>query len=202
MKPIYWLLLLFIPLTATASDDYEILTQWMTGSFSSQQQAEADSDFFDIRLKMIRIWPERGDGYWLYVEQAVAAYENKPYRQRVYRVTAEDGGRFISRVFTLEKPLRFAGWWQTPEQFSVLTPDSLQLRDGCAITLQRIGETFTGSTTGTGCSSNLRGAAYATSEVRITAGQIYSWDRGFAADGKQVWGAEKGGYMFKKLPER
>jgi hypothetical protein len=27
---------------------------------------------------------------------------------------------------------------------------------------------------------------------------ILSWDRGFDANGNQVWGAEKGGYIFKK----
>jgi hypothetical protein len=27
---------------------------------------------------------------------------------------------------------------------------------------------------------------------------MLSWDRGYNADGKQVWGAEKGGYRFVK----
>jgi hypothetical protein len=27
-------------------------------------------------------------------------------------------------------------------------------------------------------------------------GKIVSWDRGFDASGAQVWGAEKGGYIF------
>jgi len=36
-------------------------------------------------------------------------------------------------------------------------------------------------------------------EVVITETQMVSWDRGFDAGGKQVWGAEKGGYVFKKL---
>jgi hypothetical protein len=29
---------------------------------------------------------------------------------------------------------------------------------------------------------------------------LASWDRGFDSTDNQVWGAEKGGYIFKKLP--
>ena len=39
-------------------------------------------------------------------------------------------------------------------------------------------------------------AAYATSEVVIIPGRIESWDRGFDADGNQVWGAASGPYVF------
>jgi hypothetical protein len=36
----------------------------------------------------------------------------------------------------------------------------------------------------------------ATSEVVVSPGRIESWDRGFDAEGVQVWGAEKGAYVF------
>jgi hypothetical protein len=49
------------------------------------------------------------DGVWLYVEQAVAEYLEKPYRQRVYHVTDQGEGRFASAVFSMDSPLRFAG---------------------------------------------------------------------------------------------
>ena len=35
-------------------------------------------------------------------------------------------------------------------------------------------------------------------EVSMESGRIESWDQGFDANGKQVWGAEKGGYVFLK----
>jgi hypothetical protein len=35
----------------------------MTGSFSSEEQATADSSYFDIRLQMARIWSERTGSY-------------------------------------------------------------------------------------------------------------------------------------------
>ncbi|MBS4016235.1 MAG: hypothetical protein KGZ86_07390, partial [Candidatus Latescibacteria bacterium] len=70
--------------------DLQRLADYMTGYFSSEAQALADTDYFDIRLRMQRVWQNRTDGYWLYVEQAVAGYEAKPYRQRVYRVSQID----------------------------------------------------------------------------------------------------------------
>ena len=58
---------------------------------------------------------------------------------------------------------------------------------------------FTGGTIGDGCASTLSGADHATSEVRVEADAIRSWDRGFNASGTQVWGAESGPYEFIRI---
>lgn len=179
--------------------DLELLLSYMTGSFSSQEQAAADSSFLDIRLEMVPIWKERSDAHWLYVEQATAATPDSPYRQRVYRVSQVDDSTFESAVYTIEEPLRFAGDWKKEIPLEHLTPDSLSLREGCTIVLRKVDDKFVGSTVGTGCESTLRGAAYATSEVVIASDHMRSWDRGFDADGNQVWGAETGGYVFRKI---
>jgi glycosidase len=183
-----------------AKDNLDMLVRLMTGSFSSHAQAEADTDYLDIRLEMVPIWTERSDGPWLYVEQAVASHRNRPYRQRVYHLVVGEGGRISSEVYALPHPLRFAGAWAEPARVDMITPDSLEIRDGCAVVLKRTGlGVFEGGTVGTGCASGLRGARYATSEVRITPQELVSWDRGFDEEGNQVWGATKGGYIFKKL---
>jgi hypothetical protein len=176
------------------------LVEMMEGSFSSEEQSKSDSDYYDIRLHMKRIWPEISSAYYLYVEQAVASSQDKPYRQRVYRITNTYEGRFESAVFTMKDPLRFAGEWKKENPMSEFTPDSLTLREGCSVILTLMNDdTYEGSTEGNNCESDLRGAKYATSEVKIYEDKIISWDRGYDADGKQVWGAEKGGYIFKKV---
>ncbi|MBY0262669.1 MAG: chromophore lyase CpcT/CpeT, partial [Phycisphaerales bacterium] len=83
-----------------------------------------------------------------------------------------------------------------------LTPEQLQLKDGCAVImrLETAGGRFAGGTVGSGCPSTLRGATYATSEVTLTQDTLLSWDRGYDAAGEQVWGAKKGGYVFVKQP--
>jgi len=57
---------------------------------------------------------------------------------------------------------------------------------------------MTGATLGADCGDALRGAKYATSEVYLSATALESWDRGFDAAGKQVWGPVKGPYRFIK----
>ncbi len=68
--------------------DLQDLARYMTGSFSSAQQAAQDTAFLDIRLEAWPLWEHRDDGIWLYVEQADAGALDTPYRQRVYRLTA------------------------------------------------------------------------------------------------------------------
>jgi CpeT protein len=182
-----------------ANQDLELLVHYMTGSFSSQAQSERDSDFFDIRLRIVPIWKADQANHWLYVEQATAAAESKPYRQRVYKVEKEATGGFKSIVYTLPDPANWAGKFKTPEAFDKLKPSELSLRDGCTVFLKKQKDgTFTGATQGIGCESTLRGAKYASSKVIVTKTELRSWDQGFNEKGEQVWGATKGGYEFVK----
>ena len=176
------------------------LATWMIGSFSSGQQAEADSAYYDIRLHMAQVWENRTDGVWMYVEQATASSQNEPYRQRVYRLTEVDDTTYRSDVYTMPEPERFVGAWKKTDPLATLNRDSLELREGCSIVMHPEGDSaFAGGTVGTGCASSLRGAAYATSQVRITADVLYTWDRGWSENDSLVWGARKGGYVFRRI---
>ena len=172
----------------------------MAGAFDSKAQAMQDSaNYYEIHLHMKPIWENRKDGFWLYVEQAMVSALEKPYRQRIYHVFLSGDSAIISEVYELQKPLRFAGAWRDENMLSSLTTDSLISRTGCAIILKKNPDgSFSGKTGDRSCSSSLRGASYASSEVILTEKQMISWDRGFDASGKQVWGAEKGGYIFVK----
>lgn len=188
--------------TAAGGDDLDTLATWMTGTFSSAAQAAGDPEAYrPVRLVMLPIWQERSDGPWLYVEQAVVGAEERPYRQRVYHLSVPvDGFGLRSDVYELPAPERFVAAWDRPGAFEGVEPDDLELRDGCAIRLRRRADgAFAGETEGTGCRSRLGGAAYATSEVVVTADRLASWDRGFDAAHQQVWGAEKGPYVFDRL---
>jgi len=179
-----------------------MLGEYLTGSFSSEAQSKADAEYFDIRLHIVPIWPARSDGPWLYVEQARADVLEQPYRQRVYRLSARADGTLASDVYEMPEPLRFAGAFKDVSRLEGLSPEQLQLKEGCAVVLRPDPATlvFAGGTVGNGCGSTLRGAAYATSEVTLSRETLLSWDRGFNAAGEQVWGAKKGGYVFVKQP--
>jgi hypothetical protein len=188
--------------TPYAAAELDRVTELLVGNFSSQEQSKKDNAYFDVRLHMARIWPERSGEHWIYVEQAMASTPEKPYRQRVYRVVWRNGGP-VSLVYTLPgDPLKFAGAWKTPKPLSDLKPNDLTERDGCAIVLKKQSDgTYVGSTVGQGCRSELGMAKYATSEVTLSRDVLATWDRGFDANGKQVWGATKGPYLFRRAPK-
>lgn len=80
----------------------------MEGSYNSTEQHLKDTtNYFDIRLQIQPIWKNKKDGYWFYVEQAVADFIDKPYRQRVYHLSENADGKLTSVVYTFNDPLRF-----------------------------------------------------------------------------------------------
>jgi CpeT protein len=184
--------------TASAKSDISRLISYMNGAFDSSVQAKQDTNYFDITLHMASIW-KNTEGNWLYVEQAVSKNLQKPYRQRVYKVEQIDDKTFKSSVFTLKTPEKWIEKWKMPAELDQFSAADIDLKDGCAVvlTMQNDGS-FSGSTLGSGCESNLRGAAYATSKVTVTKAGIKSWDQGFDKTDKQVWGAKKGAYDFVK----
>jgi len=173
---------------------------WMTGDFDSYEQSQQQPAYYNITLRMKRIWPDKADGYWMYIEQAMAG--STPYRQRVYRVVMADETTVGSEVYEFLNPSDEAGAvgaWADPDPLGDLTPDDFELRDGCTVYMTRQDiDTFIGGTEGKDCESDLNGATYATSEVTLTIDQMRSWDRGYNADDQQVWGATAGPYIFDK----
>lgn len=174
------------------------LAAMMEGNYSSALQSKKDTSYLDIRLHIKRIWQERTDGIWLYVEQAVASNPKKPYRQRIYRLTQREDSVIESSVYTLHTPLRYVGEWRKPTLLTTLLPDSLVLRGGCSVFLHPHGQSFEGSTKDKTCLSDLNGASYITSSVTVMPTKMLTWDRGYDANGKLVWGEVKGPYTFIK----
>ncbi len=179
--------------------DLEKLYNFLKGEYSSENQAKADTAFFHITLAMSPLWEERKGEYWLYVEQARPP--KKPYRQRVYKLVRENG-QLISYIYTLKNPLRFAGGHKDKSLFKGLMPDSLELRKGCEVFLQKTKFGFKGETKKQTCASEMGTAKYAISEVTVYKNKLVSWDRGFDKDDKQAWGAVKGGYIFDKFENK
>lgn len=174
------------------------LATLMTGSFSSETQAKQNPYFAHIVLHCRRIWPDKKDAIWLYVEQAEFDKPQNPYRQRIYRLS-RDGRGLISKVFEIKDAKRLIGAWRDGFDAAFLTAEDIFERPGCELILKKKGQAFVGSTDGQRCVSVLRGASYATSEAEITNGRIVTWDRGWNNKGEQVWGSTNGGYKFRKV---
>lgn len=173
------------------------LIELMTGSFSSEQQSLDDTTYYNISLHMYQIWKNTNEN-WLYVEQALFDMQEKPYRQRVYKIEQTGENQYQSIVFSIKNDSLFIGKWKNPDFFDKFDQTILSEREGCTVLLSKTGRNiFEGSTREGECKSSLRGASYATSKVKVRQGTIESWDQGFDADGNQVWGATEGGYIFE-----
>ena len=170
----------------------------LTGEFSSAEQAKRDTSYFNIHLSMSRIWSDRSDGVWLYVEQAMDARRDKPYRQRVYQLTRGAEGDFVSEIYTIKNAADVIGLQNSAAKKSLLTPNAIERKEGCAVHMRPVNDAYEGGTVGSACPSDLRGASYATTVITLKQGELVSWDRGFDAKGNQVWGAVNGGYVFVK----
>ena len=173
----------------------------LTGTFTSERQADEDPSYYPISLRHVPIWTDRNDGPWLYVEQALSSQLHRPYRQRVYHLVGLEGGRVRSDVYTLPgEALDYAG--ADPSRFDDVSPSGLEPRNGCSIFLEPGADGhFVGSTHENACKSTLRGAAYATSEVDLRHEVLTTWDRGYDENGEQVWGATTGPYRFERVDE-
>lgn len=183
----------------TNAQSLKQLVKYMSGSFNSYQQSISDSSYFNVSLEMKPIWKKDKQTKWLYVEQAITQNKNKPYRQRIYGITKTAENEFVSTVYLIPNQEAYIGAYQKAKRrFKNLSPQQLEEKEGCHITLIFDGIAYKGKTGDTGCPSKLRGATYATSEVIIYKNKLESWDRGFDKEGKQVWGAEKGAYIFDK----
>jgi len=202
MKKITLLLIIVLFINSCATTKIEdknlkLLYSMMQGSYDSSQQAKEDESYYDISLEMQPIWKDI-NGNWLFVEQALSTTKDKPYRVRVYEIKQIDKNTYISEVYTIKDESRFYGAFKNPSLLNTLTTDDILLKEGCGVVLTKTANGFEGKTGDDSCKSSLRGASVARSQVTLNANQIISWDQGFDKEGNQVWGAEKGGYIFNK----
>lgn len=192
-----------IDIPVVNENELDRLQEMMTGSYDSSEQAVLDSTYYNISLHMYPIWENRKDGSkYLYVEQALASMQEKPYRQRVYRLEQLGNGTIASHIYTLKFDSLFIGKWMEPDYFSKFGLSVLDIREGCEVTLTKNSSGYQGSTQEDNCKSTLRGASYATSIVSISSKEITSWDQGFNDKDEQVWGATEGPYKFIKLMDK
>jgi hypothetical protein len=192
------LLLLSTPVRAQVSD-LKRLASYLTGTFTTKEQAHHDVNIRDLVLHVAIVWADRPDGPWLYVEQALAEAPDHPYRQRIYQLALGGDGVLEARIFELPDPVTATQAWKNPGLLSKISATELVRCPGCTLYLRtQPDSSFLGGTKGNGCGSPIGGSSYATSEIIVTASQTIIWDRGYNANGTQVWGSMHGGYLFNK----
>ncbi len=190
-----------IPATAV-SEKENLLDKFCTflkGEYNSQAQSSRDTNYYNISLVMFPIWEKETDAKYFYVEQAMSGKEDKPYRQRVYKVYQTGPTTIVSAIYTIKKQEDYVKLQESIKKQKSFSKDEIEYKEGCDVFLEYDGTRFYGGTVDKKCLSNLRGAKYTATEVQIFEDKLISWDRGFTDAGFHAWGATAGGYIFDKI---
>lgn len=181
-----------------ALDDY---ARAAIGRFSSAAQHRADPRYDEVEARIVRIWPERTDGLWLYQEQAIVNVPGKtreaalaaPYFQFVARVVPLGDGVFRRDNYRVKNAARFAG-------ANVASLTSADLNEAsCHNRVERVSAGWYVARTES-CANGYKGAVSMRSLSTMSRDSYVNWDRGFDAEGRRVWGPEAGGYVFDRMP--
>jgi len=161
---------------------------------------EGDRQIFMTTCRVTKAG-ESPDQIYLYQEQARDDQLDQPYRQRFLELSATHPDKVASISY---RPVNESAWINfcsrdsSDRRFS----DQDVLLAHCTLTLKQKGRKFVGNTPPEGCASNYRGAAFVHNRVILTRKGMKTFDQGFDADGKRVWGSDGTPYTFKKiLPE-
>jgi hypothetical protein len=175
----------------------------VTGRFSSAAQHRRDSRYDEVEARIVRIWPERTDGLWIYQEQAIANVKGltrdqslaRPYFQFVARIVPLGDGALRRDNYRVRDGGRFA-----VGRIETLRPEDL-MEASCHNRIERVAAGwYLGRTES--CANRYRGAAYMESRSVSTPEIYVNWDRGFDAGGRRIWGPEAGGYVFDRIGAR
>jgi uncharacterized protein (DUF1330 family) len=191
-----------IAATAPLAGVLEEFVRLQAGSFTSAVQARNDKRYDVATWHIVEIWPRSAAGErWLYTESWLEGAP-KPYLQRISRVREDGPGALRVTRYTLADADRWVGAWQEPARFAQLDRKQLTELTGCDGVMVRTGpQRFEGGTIGAACVNAYKGARYAVSTTVLGDGEMLNWDRGFSADGSQVWGPTEGGYRFRRVGE-
>ncbi|UIE37222.1 chromophore lyase CpcT/CpeT [Leptodesmis sichuanensis] len=182
-----------------AEDVAALLEGQMVTSAQSMETPEAPR----VRMTTCRIQVTNASvdpgSIFLYQEQALTNNLSKPYRQRFLQISPSPATESVrSLSFRPTTAATFAGLCNKS-----LAERTLRLSDlgtyVCSVFLKPSGNTYIGNTPINGCPANYRGAVRITNQIELTPTGMNTWDRGFDANGQQVWGAKTEAYQYHRL---
>ncbi|MGB5900457.1 MAG: CpcT/CpeT family chromophore lyase [Geitlerinemataceae cyanobacterium] len=172
---------------------------YLTGAMDTSAQAAIDRRAPDVRITTCPVRVADTADIFLYQEQALSLKLNSPYRQRFLQIApSSDNLQVESITYKPANPEAWVGLCDKPEVDRTVSVPQLG-ETICSVTLQRDGEGYLGTTPEEGCAANYRGAVRITNQVQLTRSTMETWDRGFDAAGKQVWGAEDESYQYRDI---
>lgn len=193
------------PSTKSLEQQVKDVATLLEGRMDTSVQAAEKAQAPSVRMTTCRIQVTDATAdpaaIFLYQEQALTNNLAKPYRQRFLQISPNPSTQSVrSLSFRPATATAFAGWCNKP-----LAERTLKLSDlgtyVCSVFLKPSGNTYIGNTPNDGCPANYRGAVRITNRIELTPTGMNTWDRGFDANGNQVWGAKTESYQYRRLEE-
>jgi hypothetical protein len=171
----------------------------LIGVMDTSAQAAVNPERVVVRMTTCKIQvAEDPNSVYLYQEQALAKSLNQPYRQRILNILPSSDDRVESKSYKLVKQENWVGLCDRPENERNLSKSDLD-RSVCSVFLKPVVTIYVGETQPGGCPANVRGAVKITNTIILNSAGMETWDRGFDANGKQVWGAQDESYQYRWL---
>lgn len=193
---------------ANASDWQTQVTdvaRWLTGRMEAIVRSPGSSTPVTVRMITCHVQvpdnqiSDLNPTVFLYQEQALTDNLAEPYRQRFLQISPSALSQTVRSLAFRPADLKP---WRNFCQKSV-SERVVQLKDMgqpiCSVFLKRSGASYVGSTPLDGCPAKSRGAVRITNHIVLRSDGMTTWDRGFDAHGKQVWGAKTESYQFHKV---
>ena len=166
----------------------------LEGTFSNKTQAQSHP----TRYAHIWVNHRKISDHRIYGEQAYNYLKNRPYRQFVIEIVAEEN-QFRLKNYEISDAKQFAEC----KNLDQITEDMLTYRDGCDIIMKEIGtNTYKGGTSTCNCWVNWQGVkTYVQNEVTLSEEDYQVVDRGLHAEtNEKIWGSDWGAFKFKRVP--
>ena len=181
--------------------DIKALAGWMCADFSNQEQAFENPPFYAHIRVCIRPLPlEKFPEPSLFLEQAYDYALDQPYRVRVLKLKIVEE-RIELENYKLKEKEAFLGAARDREKLIKITPDDIELMQGCDMLIDWTGNSFKGLVKpGKNCRVVRNGKeTYLDNSFEIDDHQLISLDRGYdPVTNELVWGSVAGAFHFKR----
>ena len=191
------------PLVAVRAQRYlELLATYLPGRWDTVEQPANQGDSTPMRVRYVKIWPERAGERWFYEEYVDRGDDQKVLRQRIFRLVREDTNIRAVMYRLPGNAAAYVGEWRKTRPFAGLSPANLQEARGCSVVWQPQLETyFAGGTPDPACRGENPQAASEHAEYYLGSTSMRAWIFEVDPSGKRVAGLT-GPSEFRKISEK
>jgi CpeT/CpcT family (DUF1001) len=169
----------------------------LVGIMDTSAQSQVNYQRVNVQMTTCKVTLKDDlNSVYLYQEQALATKLNQPYRQRILKIIPLANNLVESKAYKLKNKTQFINFCNQLKDNKILAKNDLT-ESVCSVFLRPVVTIYIGETPPEGCVANVRGAVKITNKIILHSQGMDTFDQGFDAEGKQVWGAVNDSYQFR-----